>query len=231
MTTNSDNDAEKKDANTQPQELFSAVGNVTNQLETIEKFIARRFDEISMEINATSQQIDMNEEDISRRFGDIMEVLKAVSYSGDGSTAANAGVELDAVVDMTEKAANTILDAADRISERIKESQESGNEEDKQKVLEHISSDIEEIFMACSFQDITGQRIRNTLENLREIEDRLGNALSHIGIEFENVSAEDHAAIANKLSDQDEFDNLFQNEKEKEEGSKSVSQDEIDDMF
>ena len=231
MTTNSDNDAEKKEDGTVPQEVFSAVGNVTNQLETIEKFIARRFDEISMEINATAQQIDMNEEDMSRRFGDIMEVLKAVSYSGDGSTAANAGVELDAVVDMTEKAANTILDAADRISERIKESQDSGSEEDKQKVLENISSDIEEIFMACSFQDITGQRIRNTLENLREIEDRLGNALSHIGIEVDSVSAEDHTAIANKLSNQDDVDSLFQSEKEQEEGSKTASQDEIDDMF
>jgi chemotaxis regulatin CheY-phosphate phosphatase CheZ len=231
MTTNSDKDTKKKEAGAKPQELFSAVGTVTNQLETIEKFIARRFDEISMEINATSQQIDMNEEDMSRRFGDIMEVLKAVSYSGDGSTAANAGVELDAVVDMTEKAANTILDAADRISERIKASQEAGDDESKQNVLEQISTDIEEIFMACSFQDITGQRIRNTLENLREIEDRLGSALKQIGIKVDEVSAEDHAAIANKLSDQGEIDNLFQSEKEKEEGSKTVSQDDIDDMF
>lgn len=215
------------ESNKKPQELFSAVDHVANQLGSIEQFIARRFDEISMEINATAQQIDMNEEGITRRFAEIMEVLKAVSYSGDGTTAANAGVELDAVVETTEKAANTILDAAERISERIKASQESDKADDKQNILEDISKDIEEIFMACSFQDITGQRIRNTLENLREIEDRLGNALDKIGIKVE-AKAEDHAAISNKVSSQGEIDNLFQ---ENPSSSEETSQNDIDALF
>ncbi len=191
-----------------PQEVFSVVDGVADKLSTIEEFITRRFDEISMEINATSQQIDMNDEEMSKRFTDVMGVLRAVSYSGDGTTAANAGVELDAVVETTEKAANTILDAAERISERIKASQGTDNEAVKQSVLEQIGQDIEDIFMACSFQDITGQRIRKTLENLREIEDRLGSALEKIGIAVE-AKAEDHAAIKNKLSSQDDVDDFF----------------------
>jgi len=195
-------------------EVFSAVDGVAEKLGTIEQFIARRFDEISMEINATSQQIDMNDEEMSKRFGDVMEVLRAVSYKGDGTTAANAGVELGAVVETTEKAANTILDAADRISERIKASQGADSEEVKKGVLDQINQDIEEIFMACSFQDITGQRIRKTLENLREIEDRLGTALEKIGIDVE-AHAEDHDAIKNKLSSQDDIDDFFQSEENK----------------
>ena len=203
--------AKETDESETSQEVFSAVDGVAEKLSTIETFIARRFDEISMEINATSQQIDMNDEEMTKRFGDVMEVLRAVSYSGDGSTAANAGVELGAVVETTEKAANSILDAAERISERIKASQDSDDPNIKQSVLEQITQDIEEIFMACSFQDITGQRIRKTLENLREIEDRLGTALEKIGIDVD-VSAENHDDIKSELSSQGDIDDFFQAE-------------------
>ncbi len=191
------------------QELFSAVDGVAEKLGTIEQFIARRFDEISMEINATSQQVDMAEEGITKRFAEILEILKAVSYSGDGSTAANAGVELDAVVEMTEQAANRILDAADHLSGKIEKGKNASSEEERKKALDEMGNDVEEIFMACSFQDITGQRIRNTLENLRVIEERLGTALQKMGIEVE-ASAEDHAAIKNKISSQDDIDSFFQ---------------------
>ncbi|HOO81255.1 MAG TPA: hypothetical protein PK513_01990 [Alphaproteobacteria bacterium] len=159
------------------QGVFSAVDSVAQRLSTIEQFIARRFDEISMEINATSQQVDMAEEGIIKRFAEILEILKAVSYAGDGSTAANAGVELDAVVEMTEQAANRILDAADHLTSRIEEEKNSSTDEGRKQAFEEMGKDVEEIYMACSFQDITGQRIRKTLENLRIIEDRLGSAL------------------------------------------------------
>ena len=194
------------------KELFSTVDGVSEKLTTIEQFIARRFDEISMEINATSQQVDMAEEGIIKRFAEILEILKAVSYSGDGTTAANAGVELDAVVEMTEQAANRILDAADRLSGRIEESKKAGENGTHLQAFEEMSQDVEEIFMACSFQDITGQRIRQTLENLKTIEDRLGTALEKMGIQVE-ANAENHDAIKNKLSSQDEIDNMFGSEK------------------
>lgn len=202
----------KDDTPGDPKEVFSAVHNVTDQLGAIEQFIARRFDEISMEINATSQQIDMNDDTMKQKFSEIFEVLKAISYSGDGSTAANAGVELDAVVDMTEQAANTILDAADQISQDIQKSKDADSEEDRKVLLESVNAHVEEIFMACSFQDITGQRIKQTLENLRMIEDRLGSTLEKIGIQVNDVKAEDHKAIANKLSDQDAIDDFFADE-------------------
>ena len=196
------------------QGVFSAVDSVAQQLSTIEQFIARRFDEISMEINATSQQVDMAEEGIIKRFAEILEILKAVSYAGDGSTAANAGVELDAVVEMTEQAANRILDAADHLTSRIEEEKNSSTDEGRKQAFEEMGKDVEEIYMACSFQDITGQRIRKTLENLRIIEARLGSALDKMGIQID-VNPEDHVAIKNKLSTQSDIDNFFQTKKGK----------------
>lgn len=196
---------EEASQETNSKEVFTAVSSVNEKLNAIEKFIARRFDEISMEINATSQQVDMVEGGLADRFGEILEVLKAVSYQGDGTTAANAGVELDAVVDMTEQAANRILDAADRISTRIHEAKGRGAVNSD---LSEIDKDVEEIFMACSFQDITGQRIRKTLDNIKMVEERLSNALNKIGIHVE-ANAQDHDAIKNKLSTQNDIDDFF----------------------
>jgi len=202
--TNTPNDPKEKTE--QVENMFGAVSGVSTQLEAIETFIKRRFDELSMEINATAQQIDMTEEGLTKRFTEILEVLHAVSYSGDGTSAANTGVELEAVVEMTEQAANKILDAADRIADRLQASQSW--EEDPQartQNLNDISEDVENILMACSFQDLTGQRIKKTLENLKSIEERLSTALEKMGIDV-NPDISDKVE---KASSQDDIDALF----------------------
>ncbi len=206
ITQNQDKESSAQD------DVFAVVSGVGAQLQAIEKFIARRFDEISMEINATSQQVDMAEEGIISRFTEILEILHAVSYRGDGKTPANAGVELDAVVDMTEEAANKILDAAGRINTKIHAKEEWASEHMREKVLDSINSDVEEIFMACSFQDITGQRIRKTLENLKAIEDRLGAALDRLGI---TVSVDKEKAAPAAGVSQDDIDALFKSNNKK----------------
>lgn len=209
--SNANTNEKSEDNKESPDVVFTAVTDVSTQLEAIEIFIKRRFDELSMEINATAQQVDMAEEGIAKRFTEILEVLHAVSYSGDGTSAANTGVELEAVVEMTEQAANKILDAADSIADRLQESEKW--EEDKQartQNLNAISEDVEKILMACSFQDLTGQRIKKTLENLKSIEERLSNALEKMGIDVNP----DISVHIEKASSQDDIDALFQGAKE-----------------
>lgn len=224
---------------THPDNVFSAVDGLAQQLATIERFVSRRFDEISMEINATSQQVDMAEEGIVRRFAEIVEVLKAISFSGDGRTPANAGVELDAVVDMTEEAANRILDAATRTTELTEdENIDWSTEEARNHLKERIQAEMSEIFMACSFQDVTGQRIRKTLENLKHIEERLNGALEKMGIVVDVVdNPMDQGEVATSQGD---IDDIFAEKRAVEgfggsnenlDGDKEASQDDIDSMF
>ena len=54
------------------ENIFTAVSNVSQQLNAIETFVKRRFDELSMEVNATAQQVDMAEEGIASRFAEIL---------------------------------------------------------------------------------------------------------------------------------------------------------------
>jgi len=220
-------ETDKKSESSQAGGVYAAVDTVSNQLAAIETFVARRFDELSMEINATSQQVDMAEEGIGQRFSEILEILKAVSFSGDGNTPANAGVELGAVVEMTEAAATNILDAAESIATRVSEEVKEGG--DLETAAENINNDVETIIMACAFQDVTGQRIRKALENLKAIEDRLGTALDKIGVDVEHQTLQSSPVEIVRAVSQDEVDAMFSGEAVP--AGTEASQDDIDNMF
>ncbi|MBP9050316.1 MAG: protein phosphatase CheZ [Alphaproteobacteria bacterium] len=190
--------------------LLDGIHTLQSKLEVMERFVSRRFDEISMEINATSQQLDMAEEGMVGKIVEVMQVLSAISYSGDGSSAANTGVELESVIETTEKAANQILDAADRIANRLHTEGKWDEPGARDKLLEETKSDIQDILMACTFQDLTGQRIRKTLENLQMIEGRLSSTLEKFGV---NIKPETNEvvrdSIDNHAKSQADIDALF----------------------
>lgn len=80
--------------------------------------------------------------------------------------------ELDAVVGGTEQATETILAAAEAIDDR------AGNlaaklKGDDQGLANDIQDQIVQIFEACNFQDLTGQRITKVVGTLRFVEERI----------------------------------------------------------
>lgn len=188
------------------------------RLANLERFISRRFDEISMEIEATSQLIDMAEEGAGKRFREMLGMLHAITFSGAGDTPANSGAELEAVIIESEEAANRILDAADRIAQRIEEDRKRMNVPTDRRAnsSDSIESDIQEILMACAFQDLTGQRIRKALENIKTIEERLSATLSKFGITLPTVEEMDRKSAEHKddfipdpANSQNDIDALF----------------------
>lgn len=76
-----------------------------------------------------------------------------------------AGMELDAVVKNTEEATNTIMEAAEEIM--------AVDFSDKDTAETVVNDSCMRIFEACSFQDITGQRVDKVVKTLTQIEDRL----------------------------------------------------------
>ena len=61
--------------------------------------------------------------------------------------------DLDAIVTAAERATNDILAAAEHIQESVLKMCENGGDGD---LLDTLEEDITNIFLACSFQDITG---------------------------------------------------------------------------
>ena len=77
----------------------------------------------------------------------------------------SAGEELDAIVKSTEKATNTIMECAETLMAA------DANDPAAFKAL--VDERMLVIFEACSFQDITGQRIAKVVETLQHIETRV----------------------------------------------------------
>lgn len=126
-----------------------------------------------------------------------------------------AGQELDAIVQSTEQATNTIMEAAEEMM--------SSDAADLDSYKAVVDGACMQIFEACSFQDITGQRISKVVETLKFIENHIGAMTDVLGVTEEDASAKaevvegDEAllngpALDGEGIDQDEVDALIDTE-------------------
>lgn len=88
----------------------------------------------------------------------------------------DAAVQLDAVVEATETAADQIMSAADTVSELAFSA--AGEEAE---TLMNVST---QLYEASSFQDLTGQRITKVAKTLTHLEERLNALADAIGDDF-----------------------------------------------
>lgn len=90
--------------------------------------------------------------------------------------------ELDAVVVATEEATGTIMDACDIIQQNLDKLDAA--------VSEDIESEITKIFEACSFQDITGQRISKVVITLQRIDKKVGRIMEILASKVPGIAEE-----------------------------------------
>jgi len=182
-------------------------------------------EEFRRELNEAAKlkaELDSIYEAIARTKKEIATLHHTTGAEGEDMTRVTN--ELDAVVDGTEGATESILSAAEFIDETANtlsatlKGQEAEMANDIQERVIHI-------FEACNFQDLTGQRITKVVGTLRFIEDRIiemmhiwGGIESFKGIEVEQRdAAEGDAALLNgpalnsdeDVASQDDIDALF----------------------
>lgn len=85
-----------------------------------------------------------------------------------GRHIADATDELDAVVQETEDATNAIMQAAEEIEAAATHAAAAPG----------LSAAVTKIYEACSFQDLTGQRIRRVVRALKEIESKVDSMIA-----------------------------------------------------
>lgn len=92
-----------------------------------------------------------------------------------------AGEELEAIVGATEQATNSIMEAVEAIeNEAAKLDPEAA---------ERITNAVTNVYEACSFQDITGQRITKVVTCLTHIEEKVNALLGAFGQEIGEKAA------------------------------------------
>ncbi|MBP2299419.1 protein phosphatase CheZ [Azospirillum picis] len=89
---------------------------------------------------------------------------------GSGDKILSATNELDAIVISTERASFEILNAAERLMELSGKLRGVGADA---AICNEIDTQVNDIFTACSFQDLTGQRTSKVVNALRYIEQRV----------------------------------------------------------
>jgi chemotaxis protein CheZ len=154
-------------ADTMQQAMRDAVrAELTPMFDTLHRFVDRRIAELSAEVCASVELADMNETKLSGELAAMRERI-AQLVAVPAETTRNSGVELEAVVQATEAAANTIMEAAEAIQDWI-----AGGARDAD-AIQSLASRVNAIFEACSFQDVTGQRIRRAIQHLQQVESML----------------------------------------------------------
>ncbi|MBP7338479.1 hypothetical protein [Niveispirillum sp.] len=83
--------------------------------------------------------------------------------------------ELDAIVSTTERASIEILQSAERLMEVAGRLKRAGADRD---LVSDIENEVTNIFTACSFQDLTGQRTSKVVNALRYVEQRVNAMIS-----------------------------------------------------
>lgn len=127
-----------------------------------------------------------------------------------------AGHELGAVVSSTEEATTKIMECAESILE--------ADASDADAYQQLVNDKVMIIFEACSFQDLTGQRIAKVVETLEHIEARVARFAAAIGAEDIQGDASEKETKRNKRKK----DLILNGPAKKGEG---VSQDDVDALL
>ncbi len=186
------------------------------QLATMDELVTQKQAEVSMlktELRALAVCIEQTKHEIAalRPKDSDDDRLMAVTF------------ELDAIVSATENATQNILEAAEKIEGLTKEIQAHGVDSYVGRLAEDINETIINVFEACNFQDITGQRITKVVKTLQYVESRINNMIDIWGpdniADIVPKQAEDHRDDDAKLLNGPALEN------------QGISQSEIDALF
>jgi chemotaxis protein CheZ len=134
----------------------------------------------------------------------------------------STGDQLDAIVTATEEATNAIMEAMESNEDAIGKLREKITDPDQVALLDKIAANGNEVFNACSFQDITGQRVNKVVKSITYVEERV-NALV-------NLWGKDQLADVDVQADQEKTPEEKMLSGPQSEG-KGLSQDDIDNLF
>jgi chemotaxis protein CheZ len=139
--------------------------------QSLHKLVDRRIAELSAEVHGAVQLLDYSEANLSSQIARVHEQIASV-VATPSHEARNSGLELEAIIQVTETAANRIMEAAEAIDDWVR----SGAID--RVGFASVNDRINAIFEACAFQDLTSQRVRRAIEHLERVEQALGDMVA-----------------------------------------------------
>ena len=157
----------------------------------------------------------------------LREEVAAMAKPGEnGSAFDSMSAQLDAIVSATEKATHAILEATETIDEAAISLRGEKDPEKVGALCDDLAQQSMAIMEACSFQDITGQRITKIVRSMKFVEERVDKMVELWGrSEIESLSE-----TLNVTSEADERDKRL-NLSGPQMPDEAISQDDIDALF
>ena len=152
--------------------------------------------------------------------------IAALSRPGrDDDRISTATLELDAVVQATQEATESILEAAETIDATTEAMRIYTTDSQELENIDRVAAQVVGIFEACNFQDITGQRVTKVVKALQFIEERIDRMIEILGghEEFKELIPADEEATPGGDAGLLHGPQLA--------GDVKISQDDIDKMF
>lgn len=174
----------------------------------------------------TKEELDLLHAEILNLFNYIQRVRKEVAAitrvdEGNGRFD-NMSDQLDAIVQATAEATNSIMEIVEQNSETLQKIRDKTEDPEIRALLDEVDNNSSNIFEACTFQDITGQRVTKIARSVTYVESRVNSLIEIFGKEhLENVEIEDEV-------EKTEDEKLLSGPQLEGEG---ISQDEIDKLF
>jgi len=185
-------------------QLIEVLRMAQQLTDTMQLFFGSLDKSIHNEFNSIADYIARTRDEIAHlRPNDIRE-----------SRIPGAGAELEALISDTERATETIMSEAETLM--VSET----NDIDAYKM--EVSDAMTKIIEACSFQDLTGQRVSKVVSSLKHIEERVARFAQTMGVS-------DAEATESEKEEQARKDALHLNGPAI--GGPEVGQDDIDDLL
>ncbi|MGB0671857.1 MAG: hypothetical protein ACPGNT_10200 [Rhodospirillales bacterium] len=153
----------------------------------------------------------------------VREEIAAISKPADSEHHFESMADqLDAIVEATEEATDVIMSAVEANDALISEIKSKVKSEEALAKLDEVLDNGNRIFEACSFQDITGQRVTKIARSLTYVETRVKNLIDLWGKE------EIDSIAVQPVVEKTEDEKLLNGPQRKDE---AISQAEIDKLF
>lgn len=196
------------------------AGDVISAAEQLDKITQLRNHELYSELDKISKNLNETLKNI-----DDEEILHQVKFD-----LPDVSERLDYILDSTEKASEQTLTSSENLIAMLgdlRAMSESFAPESKDKIedlLNNASSEVNQILMAQSYQDLTGQVLNRIKITISCFERSLRDLIDQSGLDLEKVAKKD-------LTDEEELQGIGPNVTKSSKKDSASSQDDVDDLL
>ena len=178
---------------------------------------------------------DVLKREFVRLFGHIQKIRQELAALGPSSASEDhfGGMadQLDAIVEATEEATNGIMGAMEVMESNLTALKGMVTGEEAHRLVAGTEDEIGKVYEACSFQDITGQRITKVVKSMKFIEERI---TAMLGMWRPDELKQVAGAVKKELTEEQKLLNGPQLKGQgikQDDVDKLFSQDDIDKLF